>query len=141
MFRNLKINDYNNNYLDLLNQLTDVNKDEISFNEFKLFLDNLDNSHIIKVIELNNKIVASGTLLIENKIIHKFGKVGHIEDIVVDENERGLGLGKKIIDHLTKLAKDAGCYKSILNCNESNIKFYEKCGYNKKEVEMVKYFN
>ena len=30
--------------------------------------------------------------------------------------------------------------KVILNCNESNVKFYEKCGYKKKEFEMVKYF-
>ena len=87
-----------------------------------------------------NKIVASGTLLIENKIIHGISKVGHIEDIVVDSKSRGLGLGKKIVSYLTNLAKENNCYKVILNCKEENCGFYEKCGYVRKETEMVQYF-
>lgn len=138
--RKISYKDFHNNYFNLLNQLTDIEKEKITFDKFKHFIDNLDDNHQIMVIELNNKIIGSGTLLVENKIIHGLGKVGHIEDIVVDTTQRGLGLGRKIIDHLTKLAESLNCYKVILNCNESNVKFYEKCGYKKKEFEMVKYF-
>ena len=42
---------------------------------------------------------------------------------------------------LTELAIAAGCYKSILNCSEKNIGFYEKCGYKFKEVSMAKYLD
>ena len=100
-FRNLQKNDYNKKYFDLLSQLTEVNKEKISFVDFCNFIDKLNENHHIIVIIHNNKIVASGTLLIEDKIIHGMSKVGHIEDIVVDSNSRGLGLGKKIISYLT----------------------------------------
>lgn len=140
MIRKLAKSDFNNKYLDLLDQLSSTNQENITYDKFELFINQLNNNHNIYVIEKNNKIIASGTLLIENKIIHNFGKVGHIEDIVVDFNERGSGLGKLIINHLIETAKNLNCYKIILNCNESNVKFYEKCGFVKKELEMVIYF-
>lgn len=140
IFRDLESNDYNKNYLKLLEQLTEVNPEKITFNDFTKFVNNLNYKHRIIVVEINNKIVASGTLLIENKIIHGISKIAHIEDIVVDESTRGTGLGKQLINFLTNLAKYNECYKVILNCKESNIGFYEKCGFEKKEVEMVKYF-
>ena len=140
MIRKLAKSDFNNKYLDLLDQLSSTNQENITYDKFELFINQLNNNHNIYVIEKNNKIIASGTLLIENKIIHNFGKVGHIEDIVVDFNERGSGLGKLMINHLIETAKNLNCYKIILNCNESNVKFYEKCGFTKKELEMVIYF-
>ena len=140
MIRKLAKKDFNNKYFDLLDQLSSTNQENITYDKFELFINQLNNNHNIYVIEKNNKIIASGTLLIENKIIHNFGKVGHIEDIVVDFNERGSGLGKLIINHLIETAKNLNCYKIILNCNESNVKFYEKCGFIKKELEMVIYF-
>jgi len=141
MFRDLKSEDYNKNYLALLEQLTEVNPEKIKFDDFSNFVNNLNYDHRIIVIEINNKIVASGTLLIENKVIHGLSKVGHIEDIVVDNKLRGVGLGKDIINYLSNLANLENCYKVILNCKVSNCGFYEKCGFEKKEVEMVKYFN
>ena len=139
-FRNLQKNDFNLGYLDLLSQLTEVNKNNISFEKFSNFIDKLDENHKIIIIINNNKIIATGTLLIENKIIHSISKVGHIEDIVVDSNSKGLGIGKQIVNYLTNLAKENNCYKVILNCNDNNIGFYQKCGYQKKETQMVKYF-
>jgi glucosamine-phosphate N-acetyltransferase len=140
IFRKLNSNDYSNEYFNLLGQLTEVDSDKITYNNFLEFINQLNDNHQIIVIEDDNKIIASGTLLIENKIIHGISKVGHIEDIVVDKNIRGLGLGKKIINYLTELANKNNCYKVILNCKESNCGFYEKCGFEKKELEMVKYF-
>ncbi len=140
MIRKLAKSDFNNKYLDLLDQLSSTNQENFTYDKFELFINQLNNNHNIYVIEKNNKIIASGTLLIENKIIHNFGKVGHIEDIVVDFNERGSGLGKLMINYLIETAKNLNCYKIILNCNESNVKFYEKCGFTKKELEMVIYF-
>jgi glucosamine-phosphate N-acetyltransferase len=84
--------------------------------------------------------VATASLLIEPKFIRNLSAVGHIEDVVVDPTMRGKHLGKKLIEHLTAVAKKAGCYKVILDCNEENMLFYEKCGYTKKGVEMGLYF-
>ena len=137
--RPIQCNDYYKNYLSLLEQLTIIEKEKISYNDFEIFVNNLSHLHSIIVIECNNKIIASGTLLIENKIIHNMGKVGHIEDIVTDVHYRGKGLGRKIIENLLKFCQEENCYKVILNCSEENTGFYEKNGFFKKEIEMVKY--
>ena len=38
------------------------------------------------------------------------------------------------------MADHLGCYKLILDCSESNVKFYEKCGFKRKEIQMARYF-
>ena len=139
-FRYLQKKDYNLNYLDLLEQLTKVNKELISRNDFSNFIDNLNENHQIIVVELDNNIIATGTILIENKLIHGISKVAHIEDIVVDKKSRGMGLGKKLISFLLNIAENKKCYKTILNCKKENIKFYEKCGLKHNGAEMVKYY-
>ena len=45
----------------------------------------------------------------------------------------------RVIDALVAHAKQAGCYKVILDCGEANVAFYEKCGLERKEVQMVGY--
>ena len=51
-----------------------------------------DNHHIV-VIELENQIIGSGTLLIEKKLTHGGCSMGHIENILIDEQYRNLQLG------------------------------------------------
>lgn len=87
----------------------------------------------------SNRIIATATLVIELKFIRSCGKCGHIEDVVVDSSYRGLGLGLQVLEALIAAAKENGCYKIILDCAESNVAFYEKCGLTRKEVQMVRY--
>tara|TARA_Y100000389_G_scaffold171984_1_gene180059 strand:- start:19946 stop:20371 length:426 start_codon:yes stop_codon:yes gene_type:complete len=138
-FRHIKSSDYYKDYLLLLEQLTIVEKEKINYEQFKIFVNSLSNNHIIIVIEDNNKIIGTGTLLIENKVIHNMGSVGHIEDIIIHNNYRKQGLGKKLIDELINISIKANCYKTILDCSEKNSNFYQKSGFTKKEIQMVKY--
>ncbi len=142
IIRKLEKDDYNKNYLDLLSQLSSIDKDKISANDFNNFLDEKPNNIHIYVIYDNkkNKICGSGTVVIECKLIHNFGKVGHIEDVVIDETYRGYGLGKLIVDYLVDYAKSNKCYKVLLMCNDKNIEFYKKIGFNKKDNAMSIYF-
>ena len=96
-------------------------------------------TNIIIIIEDNNKIIGSGTLLIENKVIHNMGLVAHIEDIVIHNNYKKQGLGKKIIDELINISIQSNCYKIILDCNEKNVNFYLNSGFTQKKIQMVKY--
>jgi hypothetical protein len=48
-------------------------------------------------------------------------------------------LDSRIIEQLKHLGKELGCYKLILNCNENNVPFYEKCGLTVKDVQMTLY--
>ena len=95
---------------------------------------------VMEIMEPDRKIIACSTIIIEQKIIHKFGKVAHIEDVVVDEKERGKGYGSTVLNHLIQIAQEKyGCYKIILDCAEKNRTFYEKSGFVKKEIQMARY--
>ncbi|EIM83740.1 glucosamine 6-phosphate N-acetyltransferase [Stereum hirsutum FP-91666 SS1] len=96
---------------------------------------------IVIVSKTTDRIVAVGTVFLERKFLRGLGLVGHIEDIAVDKSQQGKKLGLRVIQALTGISEGRGCYKTILNCNESNIPFYEKCGFERKEVEMTKYAN
>ena len=106
--RPLQIDDYDHGYLDLLKSLTEVGDiTKTAFtgiqhwppgigtnvkDRFQLLQQNAH--HTTLVITSADKIVASGTLLIEPKFIRQCGLVGHIEDIVVSPDARGKSLGK-----------------------------------------------
>lgn len=91
----------------------------------------------------SEKIVGTGSIIIEVKFSHydesrkeTFGLVGHVEDIVVDAQCRGLGIGNRIVQALVDHARSMGCYKIILDCKESNAGFYERLGFRQSEVCM-----
>ena len=48
-----------------------------------------------------------------------------------------LYLWRRVIGTLTAFAEEVGCYKVILDCGEERVPFYEKCGLERKEVQMV----
>ena len=55
---------------------------------------------MIKVLKIKDtqKIIGTFTILKETKLIHNFGKVAHIEDVVIDKSMRNLGLGHFLIN-------------------------------------------
>lgn len=58
----------------------------------------------------------------EQKFTRNLGRVGHIEDIAVDKSMQGRKLGLRIIQALTGISETTGCYKTILNCSDENIR-------------------
>jgi glucosamine-phosphate N-acetyltransferase len=90
---------------------------------------NSNPDYIVAVAVIEGKVVGSTTLLIETKFIHNGGKVGHIEDVVVDKEYQRKGIGEKIVVYLLRYAKDQGCYKTILDCVDDVKPFYEKLGF------------
>lgn len=112
--------------LDSLRQASNIDKKNAERIFDKI---NSNPDHIIAVAVIEGKIVGSTTLLIETKFIHNGGKVGHIEDVVVDKEYQRKGIGEKIITYLLRYAKDQGCYKTILDCVDDVKPFYEKLGF------------
>ncbi len=97
-----------------------------------------NSNHIIHVAEVDGKIVGSTTLLIEQKFIHEGGKVGHIEDVVVSKEFEGRGIGLKLVTSLLEVANAKNCYKTILDCKDELIPFYERIGF-KQESNQMRY--
>ena len=135
-FRRLEKVDYDKNYLELLRQLTAVG--DISQENYEKAFDKMGAE--VWVVEFEGKIIASVSLLLEQKIIHECGIVGHLEDVVVDRDYRKYGLGKFIIERIIKIARERGCYKLIGDCKSELLGFYEKNGFESKCVQISIYF-
>lgn len=130
-------------YMLLLSQLTEA--PVLSNEEFTKKLLEITNIGCINVCYFKTEeniihIIGSGTIIFEPKIIRNGQYVGHIEDIIVDEKYRSIGIAKIIINKLINLANEKKCYKIILDCKYNLSDFYEKLGFEKKGIQMAKYF-
>ena len=139
MIRQIKKTDLTDSFFSLLAQLsgevTSYDLDHL-WNEYTK-----NPNHITFVDEIKEagkaaSILATSSILIESKFLHCGSKVGHIEDVVVDKDARGSGLGQKIVEHCIEYARNNGCYKVILDCSNKNVPFYINCGMYLSENSM-----
>lgn len=135
--REIEERDLENGFLETLNTFREIGNLKIeTAREMLKKIKNNSNHKIFVAINSDGKVIGTITLFIEQKFIHEGGIVGHIEDVVAHENFRGKGIGSALIQKAIEVAKQAGCYKVILDCSEKNIHFYEKLGFRKHEIEM-----
>jgi len=130
--RLLNVNDYQK-YLPLINEFRST---QFTKEQFVETLDLINRSSEIWIIEKDDDLIATGTIIYESKFIFNISKVAHIEDICVQSKYRGQGFGKLMVKHLVELSKNNKCYKVVLECSEDNSHFYEKCGFEKRGLQM-----
>ncbi len=124
---------------DYVEYLSIINEFRPTFFTKDQFLETLQYANAyseIWVMLIDNEMVATGTIMYERKYIYNNSCLAHIEDVCVREKCRKKGYGKEIVSHLMNRAKERGCYKVTLDCNTSNIPFYEKCGLEQRGVQM-----
>ena len=66
-------------------------------------------------------------------------KTLYIDDLCVDEQIRGQHIGMMLYQEVLRFARANGCYNVTLNvwsCNETAMRFYEKCGLKPQKVGM-----
>ena len=108
-------------YQNILFQLNSYKKNILNMNILA--------SRNIYVLKVNNIVVSTAKLFVEDKI---YESVGHIEDVVTDTEYRGHGYGKKLIKYLLHISLHKyNCYKTVFNCSQNLDEFYEKCGMTK----------
>ena len=134
-FRMLSKNDYEQ-YFQLINEFRSTNYTK---KQFVHFLEEENKNIQIWVIEVNNELIASGTILYETKLIHNISLYAHIEDIIVLSKYRKNGYGLILLNKLVDVCKKENTYKILLDCQEELIKFYEKSGFKKNGSQMVIY--
>jgi ribosomal-protein-alanine N-acetyltransferase len=95
----------------------------------------LSDPNSITIVMSEEKIIVGVATL---HIIKKLTRIlGLIEDVAVNEDYRGLGIGKKLVKELIKIGNEKNCDKIVLSSSEKNSKFYEKIGFQKNELQMV----
>ena len=93
-----------------------------------------EDNFYVYVGEISKKVVAYAMCIIElPKFTHTMKKVKtmYIDDIEVNPEYRGQGLGRELFEYLKEEAKRLNCYNITLNEWEGNDgarKFYEKLG-------------
>ena len=131
------------NYLQLLSNLSMTT--EIESNHFEKNIRRIHEMGMIIVGIMGDikteqfAIIASGTIIIEPKIIRQGKNVGHIEDIVVSKEMRNKGISQEILTILKSFASKQNCYKIILDCDEAVKKVYMKNGFVVKGIQMAEY--
>ena len=129
IFRKIVKSDYNE-FIKLIHS-------DISKEKYDHFIDNtLGDYHQIIVLEFENKLIGTGTLLIEEKLTYGGCKMGHIENILIDENYRGNGYGELLVKKLSDNANNMKCYRVDLTCNVELEKFYKKNNFNTNSISM-----
>ena len=136
IFRKLTVDDYDL-FLALIN---DFRETIFTKEEFIENLNTILQSSEIYVVESNNKLIATGTIMYETKFIFNICQLAHIEDVCVKKEHRGQGLGKYMLSKLVSIAKDKKCYKVTLDCADTNVSFYEKCNFEKRGNQMTVFF-
>lgn len=111
IFSNKETEDLKNNLIDLLE-----NPNEILF-----------------VIEKNKNIIGYAALQIKDKTTKSIW----LDEIIIDDNYKNNGYGKRLIDEISKFAKENECQRIELNCwsfNDGALKFYDKLGFKQQRV-------
>lgn len=98
----------------------------------KDLINNLNELSTIVLIK-DNKIVG----YLSYKIKGKYKKKLDIDQLVIDENNRGQGLGKKLVEQAKIIAKENNCTRIELNCwlfNKNALSMYEHIGFERQRI-------
>lgn len=91
------------------------------------------------VARLDGRIVGMATLV---SIPLPTGLRGHVEDVVVDESLRGLGIARQLLETMTARAEVQGMRTLDLTSRpsrESALRLYESVGFERRETYVLRY--
>ena len=98
----------------------------------------INNNNIgnVFVAKKNKKII--GMVILLYTVSTALGaQVALLEDMVVSPNERDLGIGSMLLDHVIKYASKKGCKRITLLTDKTNIraqKFYKQHKFNRSSM-------
>ncbi len=81
------------------------------------------------VAEVDDKVV--GAAIVFNRFSTWKGRILHLEDLIVNQNMRGYGIGSALLDEVVKHGHSIGAKRinwEVLSWNEGAIKLYESKG-------------
>jgi GNAT superfamily N-acetyltransferase len=84
------------------------------------------------LLELDGRAVATTYLNVIPNLTRGASPYAVVENVIVDEQLRGTGLGKEIMAGTVAAAWSAGCYKVMLMTGSrraSTLAFYRACGF------------
>lgn len=127
--------------VDLLNVLFEQEMDftpsrEAQARGLDLILSSAETGQLIVAEDNNGSIVGMVSILYMPSTA-KGGLVAILEDMIVDANVQGKGIGKLLINAAKTVAGAHGCMRITLLTDADNLQahaFYERCGFSRSEM-------
>jgi N-acetylglutamate synthase-like GNAT family acetyltransferase len=88
--------------------------------------------HRLLVVEVHGRIAGTAALIIIPNLSHRGRPWAVVENVVVDEAERGKRYGELLMQRALAIAKEAGCYKLTLTSSKARAdahRFYQRLGF------------
>ncbi|WP_026996273.1 GNAT family N-acetyltransferase [Flectobacillus major] len=86
----------------------------------------------VYVAEEASQIVGTFALLIMDNLAHQGTPSGIVEDVAVQVDQQGKGIGKAMMQFAMAICQESGCYKLVLSSNQRRTEahaFYESLGF------------
>ena len=77
-------------------------------------------------------VIGTYALLVMHNLAHQGTPSAIVEDVVVSESHQSQGIGREMMQHAMRQAREAGCYKLVLSSNQQRERahaFYESLGF------------
>lgn len=133
-YRTLELSD-KNNYLNMMNNFRPTKLD-MTDDEYEDIFNRIIKNGTIIVAEMNEQLIGSITVLIEQKFIHNSSKYAHIEDVFVCQHIRNKKVGTTLVEKSIDFCKQQGIMKISLNCAQDLSKFYSISGFEQRQINM-----
>lgn len=92
--------------------------------------------YFLWVAELDGTIVGTAMMHLQHKLSYHCGTAAHLEDVVVDRDCRGQGVGEQLVRHAIDTANAKRCYKLMLTCYPKTTAYYERFGFQQHDIGM-----
>ena len=105
-----------------------------------LRLSELPVSRVVLVAEREGKLLGTCALHLIEHLAHNFARSAIVEDVVVDEDARGLGVGQALMGKAIERARAWGCYKVALSSSQSREAahaFYANLGFKPHGISLA----
>ncbi|WP_190810111.1 GNAT family N-acetyltransferase [Flagellimonas sp. S3867] len=125
---------------DMENQMVSLFKQlnpDLQLNPFAKIMEKQDQLSLVYCHE-GSQIIGMASMVAYSVLS---GSKGLVEDVVVDVNSRGKGLGRKLMEQLLTIAEQKGLTEVLLftgNHRQSAIRLYTKLGFVKAESGMYR---
>ena len=105
-----------------------------------LRLSALSVSCVVLVAERDGKLLGTCTLNLIEHLAHNFARSAILEDVVVDGEVRGQGIGQALMGKALERARTWGCYKVALSSSqnrEAAHAFYANLGFKPHGISLA----
>lgn len=100
----------------------------------------LPHHRVVLVAEREGRLLGTCTLNLIEHLAHNFARSAILEDVVVDQDARGLGIGQTLMGKAVERAQAWGCYKLALSSGrqrEAAHRFYEQLGFKPHGISLA----